>query len=127
MDSVECCICLGEITAETPYAVIYSTNEPPNKYHPECIENWISVSNRCVITDESIKSYAIYHIDEIIETHNLVLNDVIEDIDEDIDEDINEDIDEDIEEDNEISCIKVCCFHSIIIGVFAVIMLFGIG
>lgn len=83
----ECYICFIKIKDDTPYASI--DNEKDIKCHPECLEQWINKANKCLITDEKIQSYSIYHNNSLIETIKVNSDQHIFDINKEVVIDIN--------------------------------------
>lgn len=63
----ECAFCMYEIEPDDPFAII---NEDSGKarYHPQCLEEWFSSNDRCIISREKADSYSIYHEMICIET-----------------------------------------------------------
>jgi len=64
---IDCGICYCKIKDESPYAILKSKSEPPYKYHPECAEGWIDVSDRGILSDDFITSYEIYQDGYLVE------------------------------------------------------------
>lgn len=66
-EKYECSVCMYEIAPDDPFAII---NEDSGKarYHPQCLEQWFSSNDRCIISREKADSYSIYHEMIYIET-----------------------------------------------------------
>lgn len=60
-----CGICYNKLT-DGPYAVINDQAEQDNKYHVQCLEQWVQKSKRGIILEKKIDSYSIYHDDTLV-------------------------------------------------------------
>lgn len=64
--NTECPICLESLEDSSPHIKI--DNDTEQIYHYNCVNQWVNSpynkDNRCVITDEKIKSYTVYQQDE---------------------------------------------------------------
>lgn len=65
MDEEECIICYNTILSEE-YAIINTIGENNNKYHVECIQDWVKTrkSDMGILTLYPVTSYTIYKDDE---------------------------------------------------------------
>jgi len=63
-----CQICFGEI--DSNYAVIDNKCET-GKYHPECLQTWITTSRCGILTQFPIETYTIFENDKPIVTLNV--------------------------------------------------------
>lgn len=70
----ECVICLENIDKNEPYVIIDNECDKNLKFHGQCIKKWLDKNNKCMFSDEPIKSYSVYCNDEIIETHLIINN-----------------------------------------------------
>lgn len=70
----ECIICFENVDKNEPYVIINNESDKNLRFHGECIKKWLDKSNKCMFSDEPIKSYSVYCNDEIIETHLIIDN-----------------------------------------------------
>ena len=62
-----CLICHHVMNIDQPYSILNSPRET-SKYHVECLEQWVDVSNIGILSQEPMKSYSIYHDHTLLET-----------------------------------------------------------
>lgn len=66
-DRYECPICFYKIEDDSPYSMIDNCNEK-GKFHIECLEKWLTLSNNGLFTQDQIKKYSNYQNDKKIES-----------------------------------------------------------
>lgn len=65
----DCGICFTKIKNNHIIAMINNLNEK-GRYHQQCLEKWLSVSNNGILTQDVIESYSLFLNDTFIEVKN---------------------------------------------------------
>jgi len=60
INSDDCFICFEKINEQDLYAKIENNKEGNMKYHPQCLNKWLSIKGNGIVSREHVESYNLY-------------------------------------------------------------------